>query len=649
MANIRISKTPIGVPTQSSPDYLSGMEAPDFATRRTLKAVPRDEANIEAEKGETVYMPNKGGLPAHFNIDGKRHYGGGTPLNVPKDSFVFSDTKKMRIKDPEVLAEFGKAKGSYTPADLAKKYDINKFRKILQDPDSDHIDITTAEKMIANYNLKLGKLALFQESKKGFPQGIPAVAMPFMETYQVSPEQILPLQAQGQQQPQLPQMRGGGSIPLPKAQNGFTNLQILPTLAYLANQNKEAPRDNTNMAQQIALQAQLDPTKNYFYDRLPQPAKSPHMVLSNAQVIQAAEDGEVPVNATEIDVMRIKRINPDVDTYKYSFETYKQPEVYKTLDKETQKQVYHDVSRAEQAGLPDPYTGYWDRVRNENVFMRNSDWNDHPYEADPRMRQAARRLVDHNEYTGMGFMEGVGVGVNNIFDLPRNEINNLLTGQYEGIGDTKARMDPNMTNAQRVAYNLIDPLPFKALLKTAGVRTAKTVLPKSMQTAEEVGRVLGRNIPKYTVKAAEKAVKGTKYVAKKTGELIEYIYKHFPDIAEGTLLMGSRALQEGTRQDKDIQPTTPVDLLPPTYPPKFNTNWADAEETVGMEQFRPYQNPQIAMPAMGPAGLTPQEQDFQIAQDQYRNSISPQGVNVKITGQNKKKAASKKPKYNYDF
>lgn len=222
MARIRVKKSPSNpaVPNQTAPGFDSSrMQKPSFETGRTLKAVPREDANIEAESGETALIPNKNGLPAHFNIRGNRHSQGGTPLNVPKDTFIFSDTKKMRIKDPEILAEFGKSKGSYTPADLAKKYDLNKYRKLLQDPDSDKLQVETAEKMIENYNLKLAKLALVQESKKGFPQGIPAVAMPFLATYNVQPDQILPLQ--GEQQPQeqgAPQMRFGG--PLPKAQNG---------------------------------------------------------------------------------------------------------------------------------------------------------------------------------------------------------------------------------------------------------------------------------------------------------------------------------------------------------------------------------------------------------------------------------------------
>lgn len=167
--------------------------------QKSLKRVPREEANLEAEGGETAYGDINGdGFTEHYNIEGPRHSSGGVPLNLPDDTFIFSDTRSMMIKDPAMLSRFGKgskdgkkSKG-YTPAQLAKQYDINKYRKILQDPDSDVIAKKTAELMIRNYNMKLGALALAQEAKKGFPQGIPAVAQPYMEANGIEEEAIMP-------------------------------------------------------------------------------------------------------------------------------------------------------------------------------------------------------------------------------------------------------------------------------------------------------------------------------------------------------------------------------------------------------------------------------------------------------------------------
>ena len=174
-------------------DYNAYMGEPKLQASKYITAVPREEANLEAEGGETVYGDINGdGMPEHKTIKGPRHSAGGVPLKLPDDTFIFSDTKSMKIKEPQFLAVFGKKSGSYTPADLAKQYDIEKYRKILQDPNTDALDRKTAELMLKNYSLKLGALALAQESKKGFPQGIPAVARPYMEVMGIKEEDVLP-------------------------------------------------------------------------------------------------------------------------------------------------------------------------------------------------------------------------------------------------------------------------------------------------------------------------------------------------------------------------------------------------------------------------------------------------------------------------
>ena len=190
--------------------------------RDTLQPVSREDANLEAEKGETA-MVNIDGIPAHFKIGGKRHSKGGTPLNLPDNSFIFSDTAKMVIKDPILIAQFGMVpkKSGYTPAEIAKKYDINKYRQLLADSNTDTIDTKTAEMMISNYNMKLAKLALIQESMKGFPQGIPVVAMPYISEMNMNPEEFTTTQGQ-QEEPDADMgvsKYGGG---LYKAQKGVT-------------------------------------------------------------------------------------------------------------------------------------------------------------------------------------------------------------------------------------------------------------------------------------------------------------------------------------------------------------------------------------------------------------------------------------------
>lgn len=178
---------------------LNQFAEPDFEVNKTISGVPREEANIEAEGGETAIVPGSAGIPESYKITGPRHSGNGVPLNLAPDSFIFSDNKKgMKIKDRDMLAEFGmsvpkkgRVKGK-TPAEISRKFDLNDYKKTLMDPNSDKLERETAELMIKNYNMKLGKLALVQESMKGYPQSIPAISMPYLQSVGVDPNQVSP-------------------------------------------------------------------------------------------------------------------------------------------------------------------------------------------------------------------------------------------------------------------------------------------------------------------------------------------------------------------------------------------------------------------------------------------------------------------------
>jgi hypothetical protein len=210
----------------------------------TLKPVPRKMANIEAEKGETVYGDLDGdGGKEHMKVGGKRHSEGGTPLSVPEGSFVFSDTAKMKIKDPEALKFFGlpAKKGGYTPAEIAKRYDVNKYKAILEDPHTDDIQKSTAQLMVKSFEKKLAYLAMVQESLKGFPNGVPQVAQEAlgMDPMQQEQEQQGPPQQEGQMQygGDLPEYQSRGQVKddaifTPDFQNILTGLQKENNLIY---------------------------------------------------------------------------------------------------------------------------------------------------------------------------------------------------------------------------------------------------------------------------------------------------------------------------------------------------------------------------------------------------------------------------------
>ena len=201
------------VPAFGGADYNAYIGKPSLQYRKTMGAVPREEANLEAEGGETLVGDLDGStMPSFFNIKGPRHSAGGVPMNLPDDTFIFSDTASMKITDPKILKMFNKApkKGGYTPAELSKVYDINKYRKILQDPESGKMEVKTAEMMIKNYVMKLGALAIAQESKKGFPQGIPVISKPYMEANKITEADLMPEVAkQQQQQQQMMQQQQG--------------------------------------------------------------------------------------------------------------------------------------------------------------------------------------------------------------------------------------------------------------------------------------------------------------------------------------------------------------------------------------------------------------------------------------------------------
>ena len=183
------------VPAMGGADYNAYIGTKPSKVSSTITAVPRSVANLEAEGGETVVGDLDGStMPSFKTIKGPRHSEGGVPLALPDDSFIFSDTKGMKISDPKILKMFNKSvkKGGYTPAELSKQYDINKYRALLQDPNSDKLTRKTAEMMIKNYVMKLGALALAQESKKGFPQGIPLIAQPYMEANGIAEEDLIP-------------------------------------------------------------------------------------------------------------------------------------------------------------------------------------------------------------------------------------------------------------------------------------------------------------------------------------------------------------------------------------------------------------------------------------------------------------------------
>jgi lysozyme family protein len=216
---VRINKLPEGYHMMPDGTIMqdSAHKMQQGGSVKNLSPIDRNYANLEAERGELAMADLAGdGNMGLYAIGGERHSNGGTPLNLNPGSFIFSDTRKMKIKDPEFLAKYGKSK-SVTPAKLAKPFlKLNDYTATLYDQDADDIQKRTANSMIKNYKNKTAEIAFYQESMKGFPQGIPAIAQEYAESVMGAA-----------------QMAYGGYVP--KMEKGGPNVSSFLPVEYIKN------------------------------------------------------------------------------------------------------------------------------------------------------------------------------------------------------------------------------------------------------------------------------------------------------------------------------------------------------------------------------------------------------------------------------
>jgi hypothetical protein len=153
-----------GLVTNPYLDGGSNSDSNSDSVRYSLSSVPKDIANIEAEGGETVLTDlNNDGQFGLYNINGPRHGSGGVPMFLPEQSFVYSDTSKMKF-GKETLSEFGiSSKKKMTPAKVSKKFPLNKYFGVMNNDDTDKIGLKSAELMIAKNGGQLSKLSFAQE------------------------------------------------------------------------------------------------------------------------------------------------------------------------------------------------------------------------------------------------------------------------------------------------------------------------------------------------------------------------------------------------------------------------------------------------------------------------------------------------------
>ena len=187
----------------------------------TDSPVPREEANIEAEKGEKRISPD---LLSITDILGKKHSGGGTPLKAEPGSYIVSDF----ITAPKDLQEMmgfnieSKKKRDNTWAKVldskVKSKDFNKLSQIIQSAakgkEVDPFELAMAQTKLPVYQDYVSKAALGNELTKmmqGKQYEIPQIAMPAM--MKMFPEMAQQMMGGGAPNPGGPEPNGVQEYP----------------------------------------------------------------------------------------------------------------------------------------------------------------------------------------------------------------------------------------------------------------------------------------------------------------------------------------------------------------------------------------------------------------------------------------------------
>lgn len=179
----------------SEPDYKSVPGVDDVRTM--YPEVPREEANVEVEKGEVVVSPDLGGI---YKVGGNKHSKGGTPIKAKEGSYVISDFIKLNQPIMDVLGfEFDpKADKKKTWADLAKekvdpKY-FNQLASIISDKEKqkevDPYAYNSAKIKLPELQETISKMALGNELTKGMMGknfNIPTIAQGALQSLQSTP------------------------------------------------------------------------------------------------------------------------------------------------------------------------------------------------------------------------------------------------------------------------------------------------------------------------------------------------------------------------------------------------------------------------------------------------------------------------------
>ena len=209
--NVKIGNLPSGYKIKNG-KIVKIMARGGAPYNNSLGPIPRKFANLEAEKGETALtdLDNDGNFEL-YNIGGRRHQDGGTDLSLPEQSFIFSDTAKMKLNKAQLQAFGINSKKKMSPAAVSKKFPLNRYYSAINGEFSDDITNRSANLMLDKNKMKLSQLAFVSESKKKFEDGLPLAAYPYLMSKDIDPmefvqkvNQLNEEQAQMQMLDQLP-------------------------------------------------------------------------------------------------------------------------------------------------------------------------------------------------------------------------------------------------------------------------------------------------------------------------------------------------------------------------------------------------------------------------------------------------------------
>lgn len=221
---IRVTKAPQGMSTGDQNGYglyrnerfVLGQDTSkedEGSARNVYPEVDREDATIEAEKGELIITP---GMERLMKVGGKKHSQGGTPIYAQGGEYVVSDyiTGPEMIKDALGFDSVSKKKKENTWAKLLGKKvdpkDYNRNMEIMEQAaagkEVDPFELATAKNRIPDYQKYISKAALGNELSKAFmgkPFEIPQVGMPAMEAL------MGPSRAEAEDNPMMEMKYGG--------------------------------------------------------------------------------------------------------------------------------------------------------------------------------------------------------------------------------------------------------------------------------------------------------------------------------------------------------------------------------------------------------------------------------------------------------